>query len=353
MLLPRQKKTNRSDGRYQIVRVVGHAPDGTPKKKSFYGATKADALAKYQEYRLELTRKAEERLHTPFAKWAEEWLETYKRPDVKPSTFNTTYDRPCRNYIIPYFGEMYLQDITPVMIKAYTNTLTSLSQSTIDKITLCLKGIFETAIDNDLLSRNPCRNIVCKSKKEQAQKRVYDAESVEYLCSSDHKYALLVNILLRMGLRCSEMCGLRWEDIDFAEKKLTVKQALTWDGGKIQIGAPKSKTSTRRLPIPDDLLEKMRNQAGTGYIAMTGENHIIPNHFGGSMLKSFYRYMNVPEDERLSPHELRHTCGTLLYEQTRDIYYVSRFLGHSDVGITTRIYVHSEMQQEKVHITRT
>lgn len=109
--MPRQKKTNRSDGRYQIVRVVGHAPDGTPKKKSFYGATKADALAKYQEYRLELTRKAEERLHTPFAKWAEEWLETYKRPDVKPSTFNTTYDRPCRNYIIPYFGEMLLPHI--------------------------------------------------------------------------------------------------------------------------------------------------------------------------------------------------------------------------------------------------
>ncbi len=46
---------------------------------------------------------------------------------------------------------------------------------------------------------------------------------------------------------------------------------------------------------------------------------------------------------RLSPHELRHTCGTLLYKKTGDIYAVSKFLGHSSIAITSQYYVHSDV----------
>ena len=348
--MPRPKKSNRADGRYEIKRVIGHDAAGKPVKKSFYGATKDAALEAYRLYTLERKKHEEAKKCMDFASWVNEWLYTYKEPDVKPTTFLTTYKRPCNNVILPFFKGRILQDITNAEIKRFTNSITHLSQSTIDKTIICLRGIFEAAVDNDLITKNPCRNISCKSKKEKQKKRTYDRESVERLCASDHKYAILVHILLRMGLRCSELCGLRWEDIDLDSGTLTVSQALTVEGGRVFIGKPKSANSIRKLSIPEDLLARLREEHGTGYIATLNKRNITPDHFTERQLEAFYNSFGIPKEQRLTAHELRHTCGTLLYEDTKDIYYVSRFLGHSDIGITTKTYVHSEMQDEKIHI---
>ena len=348
--MPRPKKSNRNDGRYEIKRTIGHDPSGKGIVKSFYGASKDEALEKYRKYRDDIIQEKGNKKNMPFPMWVEKWLYTYKEPDVKHTTFITTYERPCKNYIIPYFKNAFIQDITQVNIKEFINSISDRSQSLLDKIIICLRGIFETAIDNDIISKNPCRNITAKSRAQKEKKRTYDRETVETLCSSDHKYALLVNILLKMGLRCSEMCGLRWEDVDLDKGIMSINQALTTEGGQIFIDEPKTHNSARRLTIPEDLLQRLRTNAGRGYIAMLNGHHITPNHFGDRQLEAFYNSMNVPKNQRLAPHELRHTCGTLLYKETKDIYHVSRFLGHSDIGITTKIYVHSEMQDEEIHI---
>ena len=348
--MPRPRKPKRSDGRYQLARVVGYDLDEKPIRKYFYGQNREEAFHKYEEYLREAEKKKAEKKQLLFSAWVNRWLETYKQPDVKPTTFLTTYERPCRNYILPYFEGVFIQDITQIHVKLFLNSITYLSQSLIDKIVLCLKGIFDAAIDNDLIAKNPCRKISCKSKKSKEVKRTYDQASTDALCRAQHKYALLIHILLRMGLRCSELCGLRWEDIDLDAGTLRVEQALTCENGVIYIDVPKSANSVRTLPIPEDLLARLREEAGTGYVAMLKDRHITPNHFGDRQMEAFYNHVGVPSDQRLSPHELRHTCGTLLYENTKDIYHVSRFLGHSDINITTKTYVHSEMQQKKVHI---
>ena len=364
--MPRPKKSNRTDGRYEIKRVIGRDVDGKPLRKSFYGTNEAEALKAYQAFLDDRERERRDKIFTSFDKWVDTWLYTYKEPDVKPTSFLTTYKRPCERYIKPYFGGRYLQEITQADIKAFLNTLAATcSQSLLDKIVICLRGIFETAIDNDRIAKNPCRNITAKSKKQQEKKRTYDRDTADHLCRSDHKYALYVHILLRMGLRCSELCGLKWEDIDLDAGKMTINRALTTEEGVIYIGPPKSANSVRRLGIPEDLLPCLREakvaydndppeSVGkydiSGYVVTLGGRHITPDHFGDRQLAAFYAYHNIPLDLRLSPHELRHTCGTLLYQNTKDIYFVSRFLGHSDIGITTKTYVHSEMQQESVHI---
>jgi len=352
--MPRPKKANRSDNRYEIQRTVGHDPDGKRIVKSFYGKNKDEAVRKYQEYLAGIEKIREEKKRMPFELWAERWLRTYKEPDVKPTTYTTTYARPCKNYIIPYFKERFIQDITQVDIKQFLNSVSDRSQSLIDKIIICLHGIFEAAIDNDIVSKNPCRNVSAKSKAKKATRRTYDEASVDILCASEHKYALWVCILLKMGLRCSELCGLRWEDIDLDAGLLHVKQALTTEGGRIFIDVPKSVNSVRRLDIPEDLITRLRSartkDPDAEYVAMLDGRHVTPNHFGDRQLEIFYNAMRVPPEQRLSPHELRHTCGTLLYQKTKDIYFVSRFLGHSDIVITTKTYVHSEMQESSVHI---
>ena len=351
--MPRPKKSNRADGRYQIIRVIGYEYNGTPIKKSFYGKSKDEALRRYQDYLEDKERKEEAKKHTDFVSWVNEWLYTYKEPNVKPSTFGSTYDRPCRLQIIPFFEGKTIQEITNADIRRFANSISHLSQSRINMALLCLRGVFETAVDNDLIAKNPCKNITCKSKQKKQSKRVYDKETVDVLCASNHKYALFVHVLLRMGLRCSELCGLRWKDIDIEKGTLSVTQALTVDNWRIFIDVPKSKNSIRKLPIPEDLLTRLRavkDDEKHEYFAATDKKQLTPAHFNDIVLKPFYESKGIPEGERLTAHELRHTCGTLLYEETKDIYHVSHFLGHSDIGITTKTYVHSEMQENKIHV---
>lgn len=351
--MPRPKKSNRGDGRYELKKTIGYDANGKPIRKSFYGKNKEEAQILYDNYRRGEKEKEEAKKNTLFSSWVEKWLETYKRDEVKPTSFLTSYSRPCYNYIIPYFADRSIQSITPLDLKLFLNSVSTLSQSYIDKIIICLHGIFDAAEDNDLIAKNPTRNISAKSKQKPKEKRVYDKETVEALCNTDHKYSLHVVILLRMGLRCSELCGLRWKDIDFANGFLSVNQALTRESGISYIDATKSKKSTRRIPIPGDLLERLskaREESTDEYLAMINNHHMTPDHFNALQLEAFYNSLNVPMDKRLTAHELRHTCGTLLYEDTKDVYYVSKFLGHSDIGITTKTYIHSDLQEKKIHI---
>ena len=348
--MPRPKKSNRNDGRFEIQRVIGYDISGKAIRKSFYGANKDEALKKFEDYRRGITEPTYKTQSILFSEWVEKWLEVYKKPDVKATTFITSYERPCKNYIVPYFKDKDIKAINQIDIKEFLNTLTNLSQSLIDKIIICLRGIFETAIDNDIILKNPCRNISCKSKQKKMKKRTYDKESVELLCRSEADNALYIHILLKMGLRCSELCGLKWENIDLNSGTIFIDQALTTESGTVYLTEPKSQNSIRRLRIPQDLRDRLEAEKGSGYVAVKNGKPITPDHFGERQLKQFYDQMKIPKEQRLTAHELRHTCGTLLYEETKDIYHVSRFLGHSDIGITTKTYVHSDMQEEKIHI---
>lgn len=351
--MPRPKKTNRGDGRYEIKKTIGHDANGKPIRKSFYGSNKDEAQMLYEEYRRGEQKLEDDKKNILFSSWVDTWLETYKRDDVKETTFLTTYKRPCYNYIVPFLKDRSLQSITPIDIKALMNSVSTLSQSYIDKIIICLRGIFDAAEDNGLIVKNPARRISCKSKQTKSVKRVYDSETVDFLCESKVKYSLYVCILLRMGLRCSELCGLRWTDIDFEKGYMSINQALTREAGVTYIDSTKSQTSTRRLPVPHSLLlrlEEERKESHHEYVAMVNDHHVTPDHFNALQLEVFYNELGVPTDQRLTAHELRHTFGTLLYEETKDIYRVSKFLGHSDIGITTKTYVHSDFHGNKIHI---
>ena len=76
-----------------------------------------------------------------------------------------------------------------------------------------------------------------------------------------------------------------------------------------------------------------------------GLSPIDPNTWAEKHFQVFWRDLQneYPEIGDFTPHEMRHTCGTRLYQQTHDIYAVSKFLGHSSVEITSRYYVHSDV----------
>ena len=142
-----------------------------------------------------------------------------------------------------------------------------------------------------------------------------------------------------MGLRISELCGLKWEDIDFKRGTMSIERGCTDLNGSAVIGEPKNKKSKRIIPIPCELLKVLKKERKTGYIVVSPTNkNISPRTFTSKRYNVFFKDTGI---RKLTPHEMRHTCGTLLYEKCHDIYAVQSFLGHTNAIITSEIYVHA------------
>lgn len=378
---PKKEKPNRSDGRYEYKLTLGKNAEGKPVRKSFYSdKSKEDAKEKADEWKT--INLAAEIAGIPivgqsplFKDWAEIWLEKYKRGSVKESTYIDTYERTVNTYLVPYFGKMKLSDIKPVDIKHFYKQLSEkYYESTLKKARLCLMSIFETAIDNDKCYKNPAKNESYSVKNEGEEKRTYtQAEVDEILEYADtHRYGLGIRIMLELGLRCSELCGLKWTDIDYDRKTILIQRASTRVDNKVLIDKPKSKNSIRELPLSTVMINqfKLRQAETTGdYMIITSEGKpFTATNYTRNRYQVFWNDFKkhrasecdkqntpTPPDKRteikqLSPHELRHTCGTLLYENTKDIYAVSKYLGHADVQVTTKYYVHEDVDTLRNHL---
>lgn len=147
-------------------------------------------------------------------------------------------------------------------------------------------------------------------------------------------------------MRRSELIGLMWDDIDPVNKIIHIQRAVTQTTGKIIIGDPKSETSNRYIPISDSLISIINLIPRKSQYVFSGNSpdepikpHSYADKFERFMEKAS-RELNIP---KLTPHELRHTYGTLLREKGVDIYTIQKVMGHSDVSVTADVYIHNDI----------
>lgn len=284
-----------------------------------------------------------------FKEWANIWLENYKRGTVKGNTFKQTYQDVFRIHLFPKFGDMALDELTKKDVSEYLNSLSSkYSKSVLQKIRICILGMYSTAIEEGLCNINPAKNVKVKSLVEKKNKHIYSPQESKMLFeyAAHHPYGLGICIMLESGLRCSEMLGLKWDDIDFHNRYLNVKRSSVTINCKAFVSTPKSVTSIRILPISAELCEVLKLE----YFKKTSE-FIVPRPSGKPYCPVDYlryRYNPFMRDAtadlgipRLTSHELRHTRGTILYTASGDIYAVSKYLGHASVETTAKYYVHT------------
>ena len=352
---PRKETPNRADGLYEVKITIGKGFDGKLIRKSFYSSvSKADAKAKAEQYKIgQAVYKATGELPEPsvmtFEKWINKWLDTYKKGVVKDHTYHFTYKSNIDKYLIPYFGKAHLMDIQQIDIQKYFNTVRSesgepLAKSTLDKHKLILKSMFDAAIDNDLCYKNPVKNIRFQHVSDKAEKKVWTKDQAEKAEEYARRHFRLDIVLyLNTGLRRSELLGLKWTDIDFAENTLHVQRAVVQTKGQIVIDRPKSATSDRIVPFSESFGKYLRKfQSDNEYVLGT-DGVMSPATYA----KQFSKFMdkmskdiNVPA---LTPHELRHTYGTLKRAAGVDIYTIQKVMGHADISITADIYVHNDI----------
>ncbi len=353
--MARPKKEKPNHGKYfEVKKTIGHKLDGSPIRKSFYSETsRADAKQQADAWKIE--KEVAERTgetfiekNIAFATWAKKWLETYKKGKVKQHTYDYTYRINVEKYMIPFFGEAKLQDITQTDIQDYFNKYSFLAENNLKRHRMILHNMFEKAIYNDLCRKNPVVGITYLSTKDKTIRRAYTKEQADKLieyAKSHHGGAMIV-IMLNTGVRRGELLGLKWIDIDYENKTVSVKRSITPDTKEPQDGDVKSDTSYRVIPVSDDFLEWLKKLPHKNDYVIPGKTvygYMSIDGFEGR----YKRFMEKASDDLgipyLVPHELRHSFGTILRENGVDIYTISHVMGHSDVVVTDKIYVHNDI----------
>lgn len=340
---------------YQKKIVIGRKPDGSLLRKTFNSSkSKKDAQKKADAWLVESKARQlcgiDNIQEASFESWARHWLKVYKHGKVKENTYSETYERTVEKILIPYFSITPLQSIKLSDIEKFYNIqATHYAESTLHKMKLCLNGIFETAIENNYCQSNPAKRAKYTAKIKSKEKRAYTQKEYDTIISYAKKHlkdlpdGLLIWIEAECGLRPEELFGLDYSDFDLENDTVHIHRAVVSIRNVTTIGDVKNKRSNRVLPISTELSQALKSCPKTGLI--TGSLLDSSKWSDRRYLKWFENLCREhPEIEIYTPHELRHTRGSLLYKATGDIYAVSRFLGHSSVKVTEQIYVHVNVE---------
>jgi integrase len=363
---PRKEKPNHGEY-FDVKKTIGHKLNGDPIRKDFYSKiSRSDASRQGDKWIIahkvaEQTGKAFIEKNVTFSKWAQKWLEVYKKPNVDGNTYHLTYEQNVNNHLIPYFGKADIKSIKPIDVQEFFDKNSHYSDSVLKKLHMCLNGIFETAIENDICLKNPVKHISIKSKRKKNVKHVYSDKQIDKVKALCKLRMPEVYVLLCTGVRRGELLGFEWTDFNAKGKCISVNRALA----DVQNGVKKEENqrlqnlvvpgikenppkwnSYRTIPLDNGCVSLIDSLPRNGkYIfPYKGGDPQSPNTWSQKLKRCMIEMHKAdPDIPVLSAHELRHTFGTMLRRHGVDIYTIQKVMGHKDIKMTSEIYVHNEL----------
>ncbi len=403
------RKYERDDGRKQIVMDLGIRPDGTRRRKYFYGATIAEANAKKDEFAAKLNGGIQiERLEITLYEWYQEWKQLYK-PSTKVA-YNTLkqYDHTFNTHL-KSIQDRRMVDIVHADLQSIINEAEGRSSSGIDKLRMLINQLFQKAIKNHIIHENVAEGLEYPEASDEGSRphRALERWEIDLITNNYHKHraGIWVMLMLYAGLRRGEMIGLAWSDIDFKQNVIHVRRAAHFEANQTVNGKTKTKAGVRDIPMPPVLVkalkaaqlaaaptgkqdkelnyicrsadDKQLTQAGFGrgfdgfclvmeagangdpMVQQQGRRKKLPNEVKqlrkeGKLEEANRRLLEIRAEEAInrirfdiSSHDLRHTYATFLYDAGVDVKTAQRYLGHSNVLMTMQLYTHLSEEKER------
>ena len=332
-----KRKDKRWEGRY----IDSYNAEGKAVYKSIYGKS-------YTEVRLKMRNRLEpnksKSVKISLVTWVEYCLREKERK-IKLTT-SKVYERYLNNYIKPFFGNLALQKISKNILQNFVNSLSERSPSTVKGIFSFLREALKKAGKYEYISPIWLDVELPKAKKNEVEVFTRDEQRIieDSLDLEENPNDIGILLCLYTGLRIGELCGLRWDDIDFIAGNLFINrtvQRITVDGKSVLSELPpKSEASRRKIPIPSIIMDKLKfvkEHSSSKYIVSTN-NHItdpriFQYHYKKILERVGVRYAN--------PHTMRHTFSVRALELGFDVKTLSEILGHADASITLKTYAHS------------
>ena len=252
---------------------------------------------------------------------------------------NKAYNYVLNKHIIPIFGKRKIDSIKASELTLWQNELLkTLSNKTVINVRIVFNGIFEDALKDEIISKNPFLII-------KAPSNIAKNENVPF--SKDEIFQILESCFLKIraffaigfftGMRTGEITALKWSDIDFNKKIISVKRTRN----KGIETTPKTKSSIRDVEILDVLLPYLENhlqfKTDSEYVFLARGNNPFnsSNKISTIYWKKVLKELNIPYRNL---YQMRHTFASLMIASGEDILWVANMLGHKNSNITLSTY---------------
>jgi integrase len=295
--------------------------------------------------------------------YLDKWIIAYCTPaNLQPKTIRS-YASTINNHIIPYLGRhklnnlkaAHIADYYALMSKPRTEGGAGLSPTTVLYHHRILHQALKHAVNQDYLKQNPVAKVQ-PPRKNQPDIKVLSVEQARYLITrySEEQIYLPVFLALMTGMRVAEIAALRWQNVDFDNRTLSVTNALQRQENRLVLKEPKTKKSRRFIPVPEQVVvvlkkererqDRYRETLGEGYdcrdfvCAWEDGKPYDPEWIGKQWVKLVASDNKIPNGVRF--HDLRHTHATILLSQNINLKVIQERLGHESIVTTGDIYSH-------------
>jgi len=226
----------RKDGKWCAKLTVPNK--STP--KHFYGKTESEVKKKLKEFKHELIKNDYREVKKMTLKsYMDDWLYNVKKNELKPKSFDG--QEYINNIIYKRIGEMQINNIASDDIQKLINTLVEeeYSHSLIKKVYDSINACFKRGLIKETVIKNPCVGVsLPKNLKKDNSKEIifFNAKEIAAICKecvavynngkSVHRLGYAIIVFLYCGMRIGELLGLKWEYIDFKEKKIKITETV-------------------------------------------------------------------------------------------------------------------------------
>lgn len=370
----------RKDGRWVAVVDLG-TESGKRKRKQFYGATQAEALDAKSKAIEDLRRGLPiVTVRQTIAQFLDSWL-AHIRPTIRPLTY-LQYEQHVRRYLKPELGRHQLAKLSAQMVQGFITAMLekpvttkrttptdaprpTLSPRTVQLSLVILRHALDRAVRFNLVARNVAK-LVDSPRVKRHETRIFTPDEARQFVEAiaGHKWEAVFQTALTLGLREGELLGLRWSDIDFAARTLTVNQSVQRiarvrkdekdEGAKTSLQFVETKTdrSRRTLSLSEGLVKALRlhrarqSQERLAAGSDWRDNGLVFTTITGTPIEksNLYRHFRSILDDAKLPqirfHDLRHSTASLLLARGTSPRVIMDLLGHSKISTTMDTYAH-------------
>lgn len=355
--------------------------DSDGKYVAIYGRTPEEVTAKLKEAEKVIEVCQYNKANPLVSDYAAEWLDLVTA-GMKARN-KADYQNAVKNHIVPIIGDKRMQEVQPDDARLVMIALADKSSSLQGKVLRAMRNMFENAVDNELITKNPCTKLKNTGYKAE-EKIALTNEQAQTLLDAVRgtRAEPFVMLGLYTGMRREEILGLKWDAVVLDKKTpyVIVKRALRWEHNRpIVDDVLKSDAAQRSIPIPPQLSNYLKSiQQKDGHVIgreplsetqfrnlwriverrQVGERtYVIPysetrekatfTREKGAKSRGGNFYYTI--DFHVTPHILRHTYITNLILSKADLKTVQYLAGHANIQITLDIYTHlMERSPEKL-----
>jgi integrase len=286
------------------------------------------------------------------------WLPGLEHGDLRATTVNM-YRLSATRYVLPHLGGQRLRDVAPARLRAWLDGLKAagVGDRTVQIAAITCHKIFKSALDLELVSRNPADNSAVREARpntKAAPPTIWDADQLGTFLDAQHDDRLypLWRLAAMTGLRRGELAGLRWRDLDLDAGLLHVRETVVVVGYRAVASEPKTPKSRRTIGLDPATVAALRQHRARQTeellafgIPRTDDGRVFVREDGRSyhpqqltkMLAIRAKAAGVPV---VRLHALRHGYATAGLELGVPMKVMSERLGHSSLAITADVYSH-------------